>query len=321
MSSLPTMRRLLLVLPLLALLGCPQTPWCDRLNPKQADGLQTCIYADEVLSGTRPVSAADGAPVDFMLQEINANAGQDSLADGTRLSGQPWGVVWSVADGDPNATDLVDRIRRRTIRADSVGQVVTVEVAPDESHYALGLGDGRFLVRSADHETLLDGRVPDGVDTSWGIEIVNAVAEFAFSADARRVVTGDRQQNVDLWDPDGGGHLWHATLGEDIRALAVSADGRLVAAGSKDGTVTVWDATSDAELASWTHPRSVGHLAFTDDSQHVVVRLRGTYHAPSRPTASQTNPLLNSDEQVRRAQNASHDGYTSGEVVAVWRLP
>lgn len=315
------MRRLLLALPLLALLGCPQTPWCDRLNPDQADGLQTCVYADEVLAGTRPVSAADGAPIDFMLQEIDANTGQDSLADGTRLSGQPWGVNWSVYAGDPAAVKLEDRIRRETVRTDSVGQVLTVEVAPDESRYALGLGDGRFLVRSADHATLLDGRVPDGVDTSWGIEIANAVAVFAFSPDARRVVTGDRQQNVDLWAPDDGTHLWHATLGEDIRALAVSADGRLVAAGSKDGTVTVWDVTTDTEVASWTHTRSVGRLAFTDDGQHVVVRLRGRYHAPNRPTSSQTNPLLNSDQQVRSARNSAHDGYTSREVVAVWRLP
>ena len=315
------MRRLLLALPLLALLGCPQTPWCDRLNPDQPGGLQTCVYADEVLDRSRPFSTEEGYPVDFLLQEIDARADQDSLADGTRLTGQPWGLTWSVASGDPTAERVVDRIRRTTVRADSIGQVVAVAVSPDESHYALGLADGRFVVRTLDHATVLDGRAAPGLVTVAGLEVPNAMTTLAFSADGRLLLTGDRQQHVDLWALTGGGHRWDATLSADVRALAVSADGRFAAAGTSDGTVTVWDAATGSEVASWTHPQSVGHVAFTDDGTHVVARLRGTYHAPNQATASDLNPVTRSQSDIQRAQSGSHDGFTGPDLVAVWRLP
>lgn len=313
------MRRLLL-LPLAALLGCPQTPWCDRLNPDQPDGLQTCVFADEV-TGPRPFTTEDGYPVDFEVGLLDGQQGQPELADGTRLTGTPDGLDWRIRSGDPNAERAEDRFRSKRVRFDSLGPVASVEVAPDESGYAVGLSDGRFLVRSMDHAPRLEGRATDGVATRFGVEVPNAVTRFAFSSDGAVVVTSDRLQNVDVWAPDDGGHRWHAALDGAVRSLGVSPDKRLVAAGSDSGTLTVWDAATGAEVATWTHPRPVVHIGFTDDEAHVVAQLGGAYHAARSPTALETNQAVQSAENVDRALRSASGSYTEPNVVAVWRLP
>lgn len=304
------MRRPLLLAPLLALLGCPQTPWCDRLNPDQPDAARTCVFADEV-SGPRPFSREDGYPVDFVARLPDQRPDQTELADGTRLTGQPWGLDWSVPAGDPSAESVAERVRRTTVRRDSVGPVVTVEVAPDESRYLLGLADGRFLVRSADHAPLLDGRAVEHVDTSLGIEVLNTVRQAAFSADGSVLATADGILNLDVWAPSDGGHRWHAATPGPVRDVAVSPDGRRVATGTSDGTLTVWDAATGDVLATWAHPRAVADVAFTADGRHIVAYLPGEYR---RGQAARVDP-------VDRRVEGGTEGVTTPAVVAVWRLP
>ena len=287
------MRRLLALLPLAALLGCPQTPWCDRLNPDQPDRLQTCVYADEVY-GSRPFSTDDGYPVDFVAPPPDERPDQAELADGTTLTGRPWGIEWQSPTGGSSP-----------VRAHSLGTVAAVEAAPDESRYAIGLGDGRFLVRSMGHATLLDGRAVDA-DLEPGVR--NAMVRFAFSSDGALLVTGDRRGNVNLWAPGAGGHRWHATPTRPARSLAVSPDGRHVAAGSDDGVVTVWEAATGRQVAAWTHPNAVKNVEFTPTGEHVVARIGGAVHVVDRPP--------NADGADGESVEHTHP-----DVVAVWRLP
>ncbi|WP_412068461.1 WD40 repeat domain-containing protein [Rubrivirga sp. IMCC43871] len=285
------MRLGLLVALALVLLGCPRTPWCDRLNPDQSDGLSTCVYATTLArDAARPIDAASGAPLSFHVGIPNDHPDQAEQTDGTRLTGQPWGVTWTDSAG-------------ALIRTDSVGAVVAHVVSADASRYVLALRDGRVVARTADHETMLAGRA---VEAS-GPDGPNAMMSLALSLDGTLLVTGDQQRNVDLWAPGSGGHRWHATLDGDTRSLAISSDGRYVATASHAGTVTVRDAASGASVATWVHPQAVAWVGFTDDGAHLVVRIR----QPWARNAAAFDP----DEVP------ASGGIDRPDVVAVWCLP
>ena len=271
----------------LALLGCPQTPWCDRLNPDQAEGLATCVYATTLArDSARAIEPASGAPLSFHVGIPSSEPDQATRADGTQLAGQPWGVAWTDAAGTH-------------VRADSVGPVVALAVSADASRYALALRDGRLVVRTADHATVLTGRAVEAP----GPDGPNAMRRLAISADGGLLVTGDRQRHVDAWAP--GGHRWHVRLDGDVLALAVSPDGRHVATASAAGTVTVRDAVRGAPVATWAHPQAVTWVGFTDDGAHLVARVR----QPWARNAAAFDP------------EAAEDGLRRDDVIAVWRLP
>ncbi len=73
------------------------------------------------------------------------------------------------------------------------------------------------------------------------------VTSVAFSADGHRLVSGDGDGSLRLWDADSG-----TAIGEGIRAahadtvigVAFSADGRRFFSGSHDGTVLSWPAVA-----------------------------------------------------------------------------
>lgn len=309
------MRALVLLPCALLLLGCPKTPWCDRLNPDQvSQSLRTCVWAT-TLSGdaARAFTPVDGAPLVFSTEPRDLRPDQAELRDGTRLTGQPWGVSWSVPVGDPDAERVVDRIRRKTVREDSVGRVVGVGVSPDDARYALGLADGRLLVRTLDHRPLFEARAAEGTTAIGDQEVANAMDALAFSPDGALLVTGDRQRTVEVWTVATGERRWHVALDGGVWDVAVSPDGRLVAAGTGNGTVHVWDAASGAPVAVWLHPQAVVRVAFTDGGDHVVARVAGEH-----TTAAELERQRWRSTTQRAAPSG---GITDPDVVALWRLP
>lgn len=247
------MTRSLLLLPLI-LLGCPETPWCHRLNPEQPRALRSCIYATEVYPDTeRPFSTDDGLPIDFEVSPPDDRPAQAERQDGTRAAGYAWGVAWYAPDG-------------RLLRRDSVGDVTAIGVATQSDVYALGMADGRVLAYDAGHQRLA-ARVTENSNRP------DAVHLLTVSDDGTVVVGADRQRAIAAWDVASGAPRWSTSLAADATSLALAADGRYAAAGLADGGAYVWDAEG-ALVAQWHHPWPVVQVAFTDGGDHLVARFR-----------------------------------------------
>ena len=92
---------------------------------------------------------------------------------------------------------------------------------------------------------------------------VSRVVGVAFSADGRRIFSGDQEQGIVSWDAESGAKLSQFQAHESwINCVSISSDGRLIVSGSgqpfmrADRTVRIWDAETGTERR-----RFVGHEA------------------------------------------------------------
>jgi WD40 repeat protein len=74
---------------------------------------------------------------------------------------------------------------------------------------------------------------------------LGSVWSVAFSPDGKQVVSGSRDQTIQLWDAVMGAvfQTLKAHLGS-FNSVAFSPDGKQVASGSEDETVRLWDAVT-----------------------------------------------------------------------------
>jgi len=103
-----------------------------------------------------------------------------------------------------------------------------------------------------------------------------SVSAIAFSADSTRLVTGDYESWVTVWDARTGQELasfeGHTGI---VDTVAFSPSGRVFATGSNDDTVAVWSATDYKELARFKMPNSVKRIAFLQPDD-LLVAVGGT---------------------------------------------
>jgi WD40 repeat protein len=95
------------------------------------------------------------------------------------------------------------------------------------------------------------------------------VEAVAFSADGKRVLTGEAEEQAILWDTTTGEQLrtfrGHRRL---IRSVAFSPDGKTILTGAWDNTAILWDADTGAKLRSINvHARG---LSFFFPENHYV---------------------------------------------------
>ncbi len=123
------MRRFLL-LPLVALLGCPQTPWCDRLNPEQADSLRTCVYATQVShDAPESVTLEDGSSVMVAVPDLEGGLEVTATSADGRL----------IATGSRDGRARVWDATTRRVLAEWIhpSAIVGLDFADDGSHLAV----------------------------------------------------------------------------------------------------------------------------------------------------------------------------------------
>ena len=90
----------------------------------------------------------------------------------------------------------------------------------------------------------------------------NNVHSVAFTPDGRRVITGEREELVMMWDAATGAHV-RTFVGHSAEILSIvpSPDGRTMLTGSRDGTARLWDLATGRELLALTtdgDPEDVG---------------------------------------------------------------
>jgi WD40 repeat protein len=98
---------------------------------------------------------------------------------------------------------------------------------------------------------------------------VNCVA---FSPDGGRIVSGDNDRTVRVWDATKGVELACLRGHTDaVLSVGFAPDGRRIVSGSFDKTVRIWDAQSGAELACLRgHTNWVFSVAFSPDGRRIV---------------------------------------------------
>jgi transcriptional regulator with XRE-family HTH domain/uncharacterized protein with WD repeat len=97
---------------------------------------------------------------------------------------------------------------------------------------------------------------------------VNGVA---WSPDGMRIISGDNDFWVKVWDAANGGHADAYQHALPVRAVAWSPDGRYIASASKDKTVQVRDAVTMKRVYTYTeHRGSVNGVAWSPNSKYIV---------------------------------------------------
>src|SRR5207253_2655134 len=78
------------------------------------------------------------------------------------------------------------------------------------------------------------------------------VHAVAWSPDGKRVVSGDYDMTVQVWNAADGGHVYtyRGHIGV-VTSVAWSPDGKRIASGSEDNTVQVWDATTGSHVFTY----------------------------------------------------------------------
>jgi hypothetical protein len=100
----------------------------------------------------------------------------------------------------------------------------------------------------------------------------NSVSSVAISADGKRIVSGDYNYMVKVWDAATGKETLslkgHTGI---VGSVAINADGKRIVSGSWDQTVKVWDAASGQDLLTLKgHAGNVRSVAFSPDGKRIV---------------------------------------------------
>jgi hypothetical protein len=101
---------------------------------------------------------------------------------------------------------------------------------------------------------------------------VGTVSAVAFSSDGGRILSGDSDGSVKLWDA-ATGQLLHTFFGHRgiIFDVAFSPDGSRLLSGSADKTLKVWDAASRQILHTFNgHQKPILSVAFSPDGSSVL---------------------------------------------------
>ena len=185
------------------------------------------------------------------------------------------------------------------------GAVTAVAFHPDGKRIAVGTYDGELQVceaasgklsRTLERQGVAEGKsVDDGGrsiikkesadDTlvTWdardGTELLTFqqgneydVTTAAFSPDGKRILTGDGENELKIWDTDNGDEV--RTLrghSETVTSAAYSPSGKQIVSASWDDTLRLWDADTGDDLKTLRgHTADITSVLFTRDGSQIV---------------------------------------------------
>jgi WD40 repeat protein len=97
---------------------------------------------------------------------------------------------------------------------------------------------------------------------------------MVFTPDKTRLITGDEDGEIKIWDLKKREAVKTFTAHKTgLLGIVISPDGSRFVTASPTGAgaeVKLWETDSGKELRSWDMPSSVRSMTFTPDSKHVV---------------------------------------------------
>jgi WD40 repeat protein len=127
---------------------------------------------------------------------------------------------------------------------------------------------------------------------------------LTFTPDGRRVITGDADQDVQVWDVETrtramllSGHRG------GVSHVSVSPDGAIILTGSRDGSARLWSATTGKPIGpTLSHSSPVARALFSHDGKNI---LTATQDQVTRSWAVPTEAAGSARELELRAQIAT----------------
>ena len=135
------------------------------------------------------------------------------------------------------------------------GGISDVAVSPDENLIAIASRLGVWLY---------DAHTKDFVSL-MAVEDTGLLSKVVFSPDSTRIVTGDWNGKITLWDINTAAALTTYTHKDYVNSITFSPNGKLIATGSRDTTATLWDVETGTACFTITHQDSVTSTAFSPD--------------------------------------------------------
>ena len=135
------------------------------------------------------------------------------------------------------------------------GGISDVAVSPDENLIAIAsrLGVWLYDAHTKDFVSLL------------AVEGTGLLSKVVFSPDSTRIVTGDWDGKITLWDLKTATALATYIHKGYINSITFSPNGKFIATGSRDATATLWDVETGTACFTITHQDSVTSTAFSPD--------------------------------------------------------
>ncbi len=135
------------------------------------------------------------------------------------------------------------------------GGISDVAISPDENLIAIASRLGVWLY---------DAHTKDFVSL-MAVEDTGLLSKIVFSPDGTRIVTGDWNGKITLWDLKTATALATYTHKGYITSITFSPNGKFIATGSRDATATLWDVETETACFTITHQDSVTSTAFSPD--------------------------------------------------------
>ncbi|THU80681.1 WD40 repeat-like protein [Dendrothele bispora CBS 962.96] len=102
----------------------------------------------------------------------------------------------------------------------------------------------------------------------------SAIESINLSCDGQKLVSGDNDGNIKLWDLVSGKEVDISIEGHDgqVNSVAFSADGTRVVSGSDDKTIRLWDTATGAQIGNPLHGHDhwIRSVAFSADGTRIV---------------------------------------------------
>ncbi|KAH8825998.1 WD40 repeat-like protein [Flagelloscypha sp. PMI_526] len=176
----------------------------------------------------------------------------------------------------PEQDTKLRRLAREAADLVSTFRTITPKMTSHIYLSVLSLWEGKHLEPWSSQFWRLPRVLSRKVDGSRNMKLIvnveSSVTSVAFSPDGKRVVSGSRDDNVQIWDAESGAQVAKIDgHGSSVTSVAFSPDGKRVVSGSRDHNVQIWDAESGAQVAKIDgHGSSVTSVAFSPDGKRVV---------------------------------------------------
>lgn len=136
------------------------------------------------------------------------------------------------------------------------GGISDVAISPDGNLIAIASRLGVWLY---------DAHTKDFVSL-MAVEGTGLLSKVVFSPDGTRIVTGDWDGKITLWDINTAAALTTYTHKDYVNSITFSPNGKFIATGSRDAMATLWDVETGTACFNITHQDSVTSTTFSPDS-------------------------------------------------------